>query len=266
MQVVSYTHDQVTVLKHIGSGHTDEEIVALMESARKWLEQITGQTSLFPRRQPRVLPLATTEYRGITYTFAYNTLRTVADTCGLDPKQGELLIDLAIMRIIEPASKLRSIALLQQYFGVSYAERTVYRKLPRLKNHKADMEAAAVHCALETLKANLALVLYDVTTLYFETFTADELRMPGFSKDNKPQQPQIVIGLLVTQQGFPLGYEIFAGNTFEGKTMLPVLESFANKHDVMTLTVVADAAMLSHANITELTKRHLSYIVGVRIS
>lgn len=265
VQVVSYTHDQVTVLKHVGSGRTPEEVAALVESAREWLEQTTKQTSLFPRQQPRVLPLATTEYLGTTYAFAYDTLRAVAQACGFEPAQNRLLLDLAIMRIIEPTSKLRAIALLQQYFGVCHAERTVYRQLPHFKDRQADMEAVAVTCALETLPSDLALVLYDVTTLYFETFTADELRVPGFSKDNKSQQPQIVIGLLVTQEGFPLGYEVFPGNTFEGKTMIPVLESFAKKHQVTTPTVVADAAMLSHSNILELTERNLSYIVGARL-
>lgn len=266
MQVVNYTHDQMAVLKHIGSGHTPEEVAALVESAHQWLEHTTKQASLFPRRQPRVLPLATTEYRGITYAFAYDTLRAVAQACGFDPVQDQLLLDLAILRIIEPTSKLRAIVLLHQYFRASHAERTVYRQLPRLKHRKANMEAVAVKCAVGTLKSDLGLVLYDVTTLYFETFTADELRRPGFSKDNKPQQPQIIVGLLVTRQGFPLGYEIFAGNTFEGKTMIPVLEAFVGKHGVTTPTVVADAAMLSHANITELKERNLLYIVGARLA
>jgi len=265
VQVVTYTHDQVTVLKHVGSGRTSEEVSALVERAREWLEQMTGQTSLLPRQQPRILPLATTEYLGSMYAFAYDTLRTVAHACGFEPAQDRVLLDLAIMRIIEPTSKLRAIALLQQYFGICHAERTVYRQLPHLKDRQADMETVAVTCALGRLKTDLALVLYDVTTLYFETFTADELRIPGFSKDNKSQQPQIVIGLLVTKEGFPLGYEVFPGNTFEGKTMIPVLESFTKKHGITTPAVVADAAMLSHSNILELTQRNVSYIVGARL-
>jgi len=82
------------------------------------------------------------------------------------------------------------------------------------------------------IKDGLTMVLYDVTTLYFESFTADELRKPGSSKDNMHQQPQVVVGLLVTRKGFTLGYEVFAGNTFEGKTMLPVLDAFVAKYGV----------------------------------
>lgn len=265
VQVVSYTHDQITVLKHIGSGRSPEEIAALMESARDWIEKETRQSSLFPRRQPRVLPLATTQYLGVTYAFAYDVLRSITKTCGLETIPSQLLLDLAIMRLIEPSSKLRAIELLKRYFGISYAERTVYRHLPELKKYKEVAETTAINCALG-LNSDLSMVLYDVTTLYFESFEADELRVPGFSKDNKSQQPQIVIGLLVTRQGLPLGYEVFTGNTFEGKTMMPVLESFAKKHNVKTPTVVADAAMLSHANIEELKARKLSYIVGARLA
>ena len=94
-------------------------------------------------------------------------------------------------------------------------------------------------------------MLYDVTTLYFETFHSDDLRIPGFSKDNKPQQPQIVVGLLVTQSGFPLVYEVFSGNTFEGKTMLPILKQFMDNHPGAKPIIVADAAMLSEERLDE---------------
>lgn len=266
VQVVRYENRQVVILKHIGSGQTPDEVKALMESAQSWLEKKTRQSSLFLKRQQRTLPMATTQYLGVTYTFARDVLLRTAQKCKFDYEKDALLIDFAIMRLIEPASKLRSIELLERYFGVRYSRRTLHRILPRLLSRKEEAEKIAADCATEILKSSLALVLYDVTTLYFETFKADELRIQGFSKDNKPQQPQIVIGLLVTRQGFPLGYEVFTGNTFEGKTMIPILEAFAAKHDVKTPTVVADAAMLSHANIAKLEKRSISYIVGARLA
>jgi len=250
----------------MGSGHTSEEVDALMENARIWIERKTKQQALFPRTRQRTLPLATTRYLGVTHTFARDVLTRVAECCGFDVTEDTLLLDFAIMRIIEPASKLRSIALLERYFGIRYARRSMHRALPRMHTRKAIMEDIAVAYATGKLRLNLAFVLYDVTTLYFETFDADDMRIQGFSKDNKSQQPQIVIGLLVTKEGFPLGYEVFAGNTFEGKTMIPVLEAFTKKHGVQTPTVVADAAMLSHANIEELTRRKLSYIVGARLA
>jgi len=123
-----------------------------------------------------------------------------------------------------------------------------------------------VDCAKEMLQMDIAIVLNDVTTLYFETFKGDDLRKEGFSKDNKPQQPQIVLGLLVSRQCFPLGYEVFPGNTFEGKTMLSVLKEFTVKYNVQKPVVLADAAMLSQANIEALQKEGFSYIVGARLA
>ncbi len=87
----------------------------------------------------------------------------------------------------------------------------------------------------------MSVVFYDVTTLYFESADEDDLRKTGFSKDGKHQQPQIIIGLIVSRQGYPLDYEIFEGNKFEGHTMLPVVEAFAKKHQMEKLIVVADA-------------------------
>lgn len=265
VQVVRYEHRRVVVLHHIGSGQTKEEVAALVESGRAWMEEATGQPSLFPKTARRMLPLTTSQYIGVMHVFARNTLLHIAERCGFDTQQDRLLIDFALMRLIEPASKLRSIQLLKQYFEISYARRSVHRALPILQKRKVAMEQIAITCATTALGCDLGLVLYDVTTLYFETFDADDLRIQGFSKDNKSQQPQIVIGLLVTRAGFPLGYEVFPGNAFEGKTMIPVLESFAKKHGVTTPTVVADAAMLSQANVVELKKKKFSYIVGGRM-
>jgi transposase len=97
-----------------------------------------------------------------------------------------------------------------------------------------------------------SLLFYDVTTLYFETFEDDNLRKTGFSKDSKSQQPQILVGLMVSKEGFPLAFDIFPGNTFEGHTILPVVKAFIQKNNVKQFTVVADAAMISAENIKEL--------------
>jgi transposase len=120
--------------------------------------------------------------------------------------------------------------------------------------------------AEEKFKEQFYYVLYDVTTLYFESFKADELKIQGFSKDNKSHQPQIVIGLLVRQSGFPLSYNVFAGNTFEGKTMLPIVEGFMSKHPHAKPIVVADAAMLDEERLAELRAKNISYIVGARLA
>lgn len=266
IQVVRYENRKVVVMKHIGSGKTKEELDALVESAESWLAGETMQQTLFGKTVRRTLSLAHARYVGVTHHFAYRALAAVAEKLGFTALNSPLLLDLAFMRILEPSSKLRAIELLKRYFSISYAESTVYRVLPTLSKRKADAEAVAVAWAKRGLSSDLSLVLYDVTTLYFETFEADDLRTPGFSKDGKSMQPQIVVGLLVTRDGFPLGYEVFKGNTFEGHTMLPVLLSFAKAHAVTTPTVVADAAMISRENVNKLMEHGCLYIVGARLA
>ncbi len=266
IQVVRYVNGMTKIEKHVGSGNSKEDISILYQKAEKWIESKTKQQNLFTPETPIELSQSNLELVKVVHAFAYNLMERVALKCGLSMKKDRFLFDFALMRMIEPASKLRTIMLLQRYFTISYSKRTVYRKIKTLIEDKKRIEELAIQCAKKMLQADIAIVLYDVTTLYFETFKGDELRKEGFSKDNKPQQPQIVLGLLVNSQGFPLGYEIFPGNTFEGKTMLIVLKEFISKHNVQKPVVVADAAMLSQTNIEELQKDGFSYIVGARLA
>ena len=90
-------------------------------------------------------------------------------------------------------------------------------------------------------------MLYDVSTLYFETDAGDGFREPGFSKERR-LEPQITIGLLTDATGFPLAVEAFEGNKAETATMLAVINAFKTAHQLTDVTVVADAGMISQAN------------------
>jgi len=204
VQVVRYERRRVVVLKHLGSAHDERQEAALMSAARNWIEASTLQTPAFADSAKAPLSPDMLRLQGISHRFMYAALTGFAVRCGFGSLGDRLLLDLPVMRLVEPSSKLRAITLLDTYFGVCHAERTLYRNLPRIRRHKAQAERIAVAYAKETLSSDPALVLYDVMTLYFETFKADELRVPGFSKDNKPQQPQVVLGLLFTREGFPL--------------------------------------------------------------
>jgi transposase len=91
------------------------------------------------------------------------------------------------------------------------------------------------------------------------------LRKTGFSKEGKHQNPQIVLGLLVSKNGYPLAYDIFEGNKFEGHTMLSVLDSFREKYRLEQLVIIADSGLLSNANIYELQHGGYEFILGARI-
>lgn len=255
------------VLQHIGTAHNEDELLALKEIASKWIADNPPQPQLF---SPDVATqrsdiLKSFEYRGIKYSFAYEFLNNLCAHFQFTTLRSELLVDLVIMRIFEPASKLRSRSLLAQYFDITYSEKQLYRSLRMFPAMKQSVEEQMVAIAKKEFGFDFSFVLYDVTTLYFETFKADDLRKPGFSKDNKSQQPQIVVGLMVTPQGFPVSYEVFSGNTFEGTTFLPSILAFKSLHHIETLTIVADAAMLSLSNIKKLVENGLTYIVGARL-
>lgn len=264
VQVVRYVGHRSIIAKHIGSAKNETEEIILRQRALDWIDEKTAQLSLFPTQKQKLLVVDRGECIGVTHHFAFQFFMGCLDECGLSHLP-RLLLDLAIMRLIEPASKLRSIELLQHYFGIDYSQR-IYRNIPKLTAYKAAIEQCAYKVALQQFNEPFYFVLYDVTTLYFESFKADEFKIQGFSKDNKSLQPQIVIGLLVTQSGFPLSYEVFAGNTFEGKTMLPVVETFILAHPQVRPIIVADAAMLDEERLTELRQKKLSYIVGARLA
>jgi len=173
---------------------------------------------------------------------------------------------LVITRLVSPVSKLKTVDYLYKYKGISIDVDKVYRYLDKLhQQHMKLVQEIGYRHAMRVLQGEASLVFYDVTTLYFEAEEEDELRKTGFSKDGKPQQPQIVLGLLVNAAGFPLGYEIFEGNKYEGHTMLPVIESFKKKYKIEQIVIVADAGLMSKQNINELIEKEYEFIVGARI-
>jgi len=110
-----------------------------------------------------------------------------------------------------------------------------------------------------------ALMLFDVTTLYFESFTEDDLRKPGYSKDNKISETQVVLALAVTPDGHPLWYEVFPGNAFEGKTLLPVLGKCMKECAPEETVVVADRAMFARINLEEIEATGCSYVIAAKL-
>jgi hypothetical protein len=275
VQVVRYEGRRIIVEKHIGSAKNDKDIFLLRKAASDFIETYTGQQKLLPPEQSNtkniILQLDKCEYLGARYTFIYEMLRRILKILGFDNAMDKLLLDIVVMRIIEPTSKRETVVLLKELFGIVWEETALYRSLPQYVLLKDTVEKTVTTFAKKQYDFDFSIVFYDVTTLYFESFTQDidvtdekgeivtkGLRRNGFSKDNKANQPQIVIGLIVTKEGFPVSYDVFEGNTFEGKTFIPSITKFKHAHAVKTVTVVADAAMISYDNIQELLKANLS--------
>jgi transposase len=108
-------------------------------------------------------------------------------------------------------------------------------------------------------------MFYDVTSLYFETGIQDELRTNGFSKDGKTSESQIILGLLVSADGYPLSYSIFNGSQYDGRTMIPIIDDFIQRFGIKDFVVVADSGLLNKTNVELLRQAGYKYILGARI-
>ena len=169
-------------------------------------------------------------------------------------------------RLCYPASKLKTTDYLSKYQYLQIDVQVVYRYLDKLYKHQKErVQQISYEHTVKVLGGAIRVVFYDVTTIYFESGQEDGFRKTGFSKEGKHQHPQLVLGLLVSTGGYPLAYDVFEGNRFEGHTMLPVIEAFKTRYRLDNLVVVADAGLLSGENIALLQQKGYQYIIGARI-
>jgi transposase len=257
VQIAYKQKGKIVKIIHIGSAHTEEELKILLALAQKHLQ--ADQLELFPEAKSSLRMGIKRSFSGLLW----NTLQEQYRQMGFDQLGDEVFEALCIARIVEPTSKLDSLRVLAD-LGVDPIDRNkLYRCLVRAAN--LDYRKIISQACFEHVHGcGLTLVLYDVTTLYFEIQEEDNYRKPGRSKERR-LEPQIIIGLLVDRNGFPLGLHSFEGNKAETKTILPVIEDFQAQHGLTKVTVVADAAMLSASNLAALTEAGFTYIVGSRL-
>jgi hypothetical protein len=262
VQVVWSSRRGSREIEHIGSAQDEGELEALRAAAGQRIA--AGQLELDLRLDgPGAgAPLPITSSRT---GHLLDALDRGYQALGLDGAAGgdEVFRQLVLARIIEPASKFDSLRVLGEA-GVpppSYA--TVKRRLPQYAEgtwRQRLSQACAAHARL----GPASLVLYDVSTLYYEAHQGDGFREPGFSKERR-LEPQVTIGLLTDQSGFPLMISAFEGNRAETKTMLPVIREFMAAHRLADVTVVADAGMISDANMKAIEAEGLSFILGMKV-
>lgn len=271
VQVVEYVRRKMIILIHIGSAHSEEEILSLKQIASEWILKNDKQTSLFStldkKNSSSLISLDKCQYLGFRYQLLYDVLSnlSILFKFHLLPNY-KILTDLIIARIASPGSKIHSLEFLDGFFGIKHSRRDLYRNLASFVHLKDDVEVKIISIAKKEFAFNFSFVFYDLTTLYFESFESDDLRKIGFSKDNKTNQPQIMIGLLVNDEGFPISYQVFEGNKFEGHTLMPSILAIKKKYKIEEMTVVADSAMISDDNVFFLKSNNLNYIVGARIA
>ncbi len=268
VQIIDKSSGNYKVVKTIGIAFGEEDLKELLNAGQEYIHSQIGQHNIdFDLGDDMHFYQSVYENLQSIYLLGPElVLGKLFDEVGFNKIKDTLFRDLVISRLIYPASKLKTIDYLIKYKGIVYEKDQVYRYLDKLhKEQIARVQEISYTHTIKILQADISVVFYDVTTLYFEAEDEDDLRKTGFSKDGKHQQPQILLGLLVSAGGYPLDYEIFEGNTFEGHTMLSVVESFKKKHDLQQLIIVADAGLMSTNNISQLIEKGYEFIIGARI-
>jgi transposase len=266
VQVVSKNFGKLTVHKHIGSYSNSSEKAQLIKQAKAYIAETTHQGDFLEILSScRPSEVMITESRPL---LVYQLLSRVYDKLGLSIYPDPLIKDLVIARIYSPSSKRETQEILSDLFDRPWPLITIYRHLKKSINSglKDSFQKSLIEFVRDDLHDSLHLVFYDVTTLYFESTVRSGIRDFGFSKDHRSQETQIVVGLVVNQQGFPLYFDVFRGRTFEGHTLCSVVQNIQKILGNTDLVVVADAAMLSQSNIDQLIQNGISFIVGARIA
>ena len=171
------------------------------------------------------------------------------------------LKEIVLSRVANPDSKRESVRNLEANFGVKLDLNSVYKMMDKLGDNEVLKLNKLVYTQTKQLfRDKIDVVYFDATTLYFESFKEDEFKKNGYSKDNKFNQPQIVLALLVTKSGLPIGYKAFSGDTFDGHTILPVLREVREHYDIDKVVFVADSGMFSKDNLAEFDKIHNPFL------
>lgn len=261
VQIADKTGGKYRIVEHLGSAHTPEDLAALVEAGKAKLRD-PGQATLdFDiADKPRVASAVVKSSRS---GLLIDTIRTVYERLGFDIIDDDAFFQLVAARLVEPTSKSDSVRVLDE-LGVEVVHRNTFLNcLIRAKERDYRAQIAEKCFAHSVATTGISLLLYDVTTLYFEAEKEDALRQVGYSKERRVD-PQIVVGLLVDRTGFPLEIGCFEGSKAETHTIIPVIKAFQDRHGVTDMVVAADAGMLSAKNLKELDDAGLRFIVGSR--
>ena len=287
MQIAQYVGGRQRIIKHVGSAHTEAELGVLLAKARELLEDPAqgvldliveptlpvarlvvppAEPALFDVSEPPAAQVGRDgpgRVVGTDCRLLFEALAAVYADLGFDILGDEVFRDLVIARMVEPTSLLDMGRVLTELGRSPASYSTMRRTLVRAEEREYRGRVARACFAHAASSGDMSLILYDVTTLYFEAEKEDDLRKVGYSKERRVD-PQIVVGLLVDRRGFPLEIGCFEGNKAETATIIPVIKAFQARHGLADMVVVADAGMLSASNLRELDEAGLRFIVGSR--
>lgn len=268
IQILEKRAGRNVLIKSIGSARDERQIQSLLNKARKHLKGLNPQESFnFQSAKDKAINefLSLEVSPRVTSVGPELVLGKIFDRIGFNKIKAELFKDIVLSRLTYPVSKLKTTEYLLHHKNQLIEVSKIYRFLDKLhREFKPIVEQVAYNYTKERV-GDISVVFYDMTTLYFEAEDEDELRKIGFSKDGKFQKPQIMLGLLVAENAYPIGYDIFEGNTFEGKTLLPVIKKIQAKYGFPKPVVIADSGLLSKDNLSNLEQQDYRFIIGARI-
>ena len=291
VQIAESVAGRRRIVRHLGSAHTEVELGLLIAAAQRLLEddaqgvldlglglpqaaaamvpppagtlfEEPGAESVSSSRRPVV---AAPRVLGTASALLYQVLAGVYDELGFGVLADEVFKDLVIAKVVEPTSLLDVGRVLADLGRASASLSTRQRTLRRCQNGLYRDRLATLCFEHARAGGDVSLCLYDVTSLHFEAENEDTLRKVGYSKERRVD-PQIIVGLLVDRYGFPLEIGCWEGNKAEKHTIVPVIEAFQARHGIEDLVVVADAGMLSLANLKALDEAGHRFIVGAKVS
>lgn len=277
------------ILLHVGRAQSDIELLKLKELAAYIITemQVEKESAIFPVRDLAEMVKQSREKQDDTpiqvnlrqlreehriVTGIHDVYGKLFDDAGFGsllkscPVSKQVLRDITLARIARPCSKMASADMLSKDFGIDHSLASIYRMMDQLDQQEiVRLQTLAYEQTKRLFGHTVSVLFYDCTTLYFESFTEDELKEFGYSKDHKFNQSQILLALLVTTEGLPVGYEVFNGSMFEGNTLEAILYKIKIQYQLSRAIFVADSGLLSKENIKKLERNNIEYIVGARL-
>jgi transposase len=270
--VVKKRAGKFTELHTVGVGRTDEDVEELCRQGRMWINNYLGILEIdFDDIERKMAEIDLAEnffgnVESILLNGAKLIIDKVYDSIGFNKIQDEVLRHLVVARLCQPMSKMATVEYLKSHFDEDVDLNKIYRYLDKLYNtQQEEVQKISVNHTFMVLGGRVEMLFYDVTSLYFESFREDDLRSPGFSKDGKTSETQIILGLLVCENGYPLSYSIFNGAQYESYTMVPLIDDFKQRFNVDDFIVVADSGFMIKRNIELLRSGGYDFIIGGRI-
>ena len=180
-------------------------------------------------------------------------------------KYNKILKDLVLCRISNPTSKLATSNLLSRYYMKEHDLDSIYRTMDHVFDKIGEIQSATFIATARLIPGKIDIVLFDVTTLHFESTEVDTLRNFGYSKNFRFNSTQIVLALATTPDGLAIGYELFEGNKAEVSTLIAAIDGWKKHFTIGEVCFIGDRAMFSDNNLKEMENKNYTYIVAAKL-